>query len=313
MGDTRMRSLRRMAIACAVLVMAIISISAFIRHGNAGLGCADWPQCYGSNLRQAQQGTAPHASEGSSTVVARMLHRIVAVAALLLIIVMVMACFAVKPVLWHEGGMALTLLALAVFLAVLGRWSGGARVPVVNVGNLLGGFVMLACCWRMVQSGGNVGLAKTPPRMQWLTRATVLILLGQIALGGLVSAGFAGLSCIGMTDCGWSLPTTPTLDAFNAWREPLFEATPTLPANRAGAAIHLGHRYAAVVLTLAVGLLAWFSIRAGRARGGWVLIGLLGTELLFGVLMVILSLPLGIVLAHNLVAALLLAVVIALL
>ncbi|MEK7737427.1 MAG: COX15/CtaA family protein, partial [Pseudomonadota bacterium] len=95
----RLVLLKRMATLCALLILAITSISAFIRLANVGLGCADWPQCYGQNLRQAQQGSAAKATESAATVGARMVHRVIAVAALLLIVVMAMACFTAQPVL----------------------------------------------------------------------------------------------------------------------------------------------------------------------------------------------------------------------
>ena len=64
--------------------------------------------------------------------------------ALLLVLVMVMAAVASRPVLWPQGRLALGLLGLALFLAVLGRWTAHARIPAVTLGNLLGGFVMFA-------------------------------------------------------------------------------------------------------------------------------------------------------------------------
>ena len=147
--------------------------------------------------------------------------------------------------------------------------------------------------------------------MRSFTWLAMLILLGQIALGGLVSAGFAGLSCTGLPGCG-DVPTAITLDALDPLREPVFAATLTPPANPAGAAAHMAHRYGAMALLLAVALLAWSAIRSGRSRAGWVLLGLLGIEIVLGVLLVLLSLPLGVALAHNLVAAVLLAALLAL-
>jgi len=310
--ETRRRLLQHMAIGCAILVLAITSLSAYIRLGNVGLGCAEWPQCYGSKLRQSQRGVDTKASESGATVAARMLHRLVAVAALLLIVVMAMACLAGKPVLRREGRLALVLLALAVFLAVLGRWSGGARVPAVNIANLLGGFAMLAICWRLYQSSNGPPACPEDFRLRRWAWLALLVVLAQIALGGLVSAGFAGLSCTGMPDCGAGVQGAITLQALDPWREPIFAEVAAVPANPSGAAAHMAHRYGAVALLLAVVPLAWSAIRAGRRRAGSVLLGLLGIELVLGVLLVSLSLPLAGALAHNLTAALLLAAIFAL-
>ena len=138
-GDIgRMASLRKVALACAVLVLAITSLSAFLRLSASGLGCEPWPQCYGQSLRDRQQGVVAPAT--GIVTAARIAHRIAAVAALLLIIVMVMNTWSKAPVLRREGTMVLGLLFLALFLAILGRWTANAKVPAVVLGNLVGGF-----------------------------------------------------------------------------------------------------------------------------------------------------------------------------
>ncbi len=139
-----------MALLCAALILAITSLSAFIRLSRAGLGCEPWPQCYGQSLREMPQGTAQPVA--GLVAAARLAHRAVAVAALLLIIMMVMTTLASVPMLWQEGRMALGLLALALFLAILGRWTADARVPAVVLANLLAGFAMFALSCRLVRS-----------------------------------------------------------------------------------------------------------------------------------------------------------------
>lgn len=305
--------LKQMATACAVLVLTITSISAYIRLSNAGLGCSQWPQCYGERLRLAQQGSA--ATENAATVGARMVHRVVAVAALLLIIVMAMACFSARPVLWHAGWLSLALLGLALLLALLGRWSSGARVPAVAIGNLLGGFAMLVLCWRLRrQATAKDEVTATPPGAAWWRVGVwcgAAILCCQVALGGLVSASYAGLSCTALPDCGSSVMAFPAgrsavvLEAFDPWREPAFE--PSSPANPAGAAPHMAHRYGAVAASLLLPPLGLFAWRCGKPRQAWILLLLLAIQVGLGVLLIAFSLPLEIALAHNLFAALLLA------
>lgn len=311
----RLVLLKQMATACAVLVLAITSISAYIRLSNAGLGCSQWPQCYGERLRLAQQGVS--ATENAATVGARMVHRMVAVVALLLIIVMAMACFSARPVLWHAGWLSLALLGLALLLALLGRWSSGARVPAVAIGNLLGGFAMLVLCWRLRRQATakhDVTATTTPPGTVWWRVGVwcgAIILCCQVALGGLVSASYAGLSCTALPDCGSSVMAFPAgrpaavLEAFDPWREPAFK--PFSPANPAGVAPHMAHRYGALaagLLLLPLGIVAW---RSGKPRHGGILLLLLAIQVGLGLLLIAFSLPLEIALAHNLFAALLLA------
>ena len=305
--------LKHAATLCALLVLAIISISAFIRLSNAGLGCADWPQCYGRNIRQAQQGRARNAADGPAVIAVRLLHRVAAFAALIVIVVMGLTCFAAEPVLWREGRMALALLALALGLAVLGRWTSGARVPAVAVGNLLGGFAMLALSWRLRQRAGKPPQAPGPTRNWALVGVTVL--LCQIALGGLVSAAYAGLSCTGFPDCGGhsspALSAQASLQAFNPWHEPVFLRQS--PENPAGAALHMAHRYGALAVLLVLVPLGVSLLVSGRRRAGAALLSLLVLEAGLAVVLVISSLPLWAALAHNLGAALLLATTVGLL
>ena len=296
----RLRLLRRMALLCVALVLVITSLSAFLRLTQAGLGCADWPQCYGRALAAQQHGAPPAADEARATALARLAHRLVASAALLLIVVMAMTCLATRPAWWRAGRLALALLALALLLALLGRFSSGARVPAVAIGNLLGGFLMLALAWLLVRDTAPQAAAAPPLRA--LARLGIVLLLVQIALGGLVSAGLAGRACAELLGC-----TTTGLpwQALDPWREPLLDAA--RPGHVAGALLQQVHRLGAVLvvgLLLPLGLVAW---RRGPRRTGAVLLGLLALQLALGVGLVVHDLPLALALGHNLVAALLLA------
>lgn len=68
--------LHRLALWSAALVLAITSLSAFIRLSQAGLGCEPWPQCYGSGLRAAQRGDAQPAGDGAALLLAVVLRMI---------------------------------------------------------------------------------------------------------------------------------------------------------------------------------------------------------------------------------------------
>ena len=102
--------LRRLAFVAAALILAITSLSAFIRLSNAGLGCSEWPQCYGSRLRAVQQNREPAVADSDAVTVARLAHRLIAVLALLAITTIVMVCFGNRPWLLREGALALAML-----------------------------------------------------------------------------------------------------------------------------------------------------------------------------------------------------------
>ncbi|MBI5256341.1 MAG: COX15/CtaA family protein [Burkholderiales bacterium] len=305
-----------MALLCAVLVLAITSLSAFLRLSKAGLGCAPWPQCYGQALREqqagAQAGAAGAATMGlgmaqNETVshevaLARLAHRVVATVALVLVIVLVLSTLGERPRRTDELVTALALLAVALFLAVLGLRTAASRLPVVALGNLLGGFAMLALAARLA-------VPAVPPRgalRPWAALALGGVLV-QVLLGGLVSASFASLSCSGLGGClaaaaqqGWPWA------ALDPWREPVFAAATAGPVNPAGA-LALGlHRVAGIVLLLLLlptALLAW---RQGRVRGAALLLGLVVVQMGLGLWLSAGTLPLAAALAHNLGAALML-------
>ncbi len=302
--DRRLPLLRRMAWMCTVLMLATISLSAFMRLSQAGLGCADWPACYGQSLRAVQQGEPAPAGHGVAA--ARLAHRVVASLTLILVIMMAMTTLATKPVLRRAGTLSLALLLLALALAGLGIATPGARLPAVAMGNLLGGFVMLALCWRLAVSARPPSDA-APARLGAWAVAGLALLCGQLAGGALVSASYAALSCTELAECtravaasGWDW------SVLNPWREPVVEST-TLPVNPGSAVALWLHRIGAIFVLPVLGLLGLAAWRRGRRRSGAALLMLAVVQGALGLLIVASGLPLAAVLLHNLVAALLLA------
>ncbi len=297
----RISTLQKLAWACAALVLAITSLSAFIRLSRAGLGCEPWPQCYAQGLQAPGQRLEPPAQQAVS--LARITHRAVAVATLLLVIALLMATLSRPPVMWREGRMALGLLALALFLAVLGRWTTDARVPAVMLGNLLAGFAMFALCCRLAQSAGRPPLAAAAQdRLAWWAGLGVALVVAQIVLGGLVSAGHAGLSCPHLLTCD---VTGGSWQFLNPWHETPVDVTD--PVNPAGALVHGLHRAGALVLAAVLLPLAVAAWRSGRRAGAAVILLLLLVQVALGMLLVGKGLPLIVALAHNVTAAFLLA------
>ena len=285
-----------MACATLLLLLAVTALSAYLRHSAAGLGCAAWPLCFGQGESAAAGAVV---LGGQALTVARAAHRVTATLALLLIIALLVLSLA-RPRLAREGALSLGLLVLALLLALLGVFTPGSRLPAVAIGNLVGGFLMLAIAARLVAPPEQRGLRAS-------ALAAALLLLAQIALGALTSAAFAGLACTDLRECveqaragGWNWA------ALNPWREPVLSiATP----NPEGALAQLLHRLGSFVVTP---LLAWLGIcawRGGRRVEAAALLFLLASQVLLGLVVGSTRLPLIPVLAHNLGTALMLALV----
>jgi heme a synthase len=267
--EPRPRVLHRLAWLCAVLVFAITSLSAFIRLSKTGVGCDPWPQCYAQSAQSAQQGQAPEAALDSAITPARTVHRVVAVVALIVILMLVTAALA-RPVLWPELRMASALLALALFLAVLGRWTAGSRMPAITLGNLLGGFAMFAVSVRLVlqATAKPIAVPRAGPALSLYAWCAAALVFVDVALGGLVPAAPAG-----------------SFDQL------------ALTMHWLGAA-------GVFAVSLPLGVLAW---RKGQRRAGAAVLVLLAVQVALAAILSFSSVRLGVVLAHNVAASLLLA------
>lgn len=285
-------ALRPMAWVCVVLVLLITLLSAYMRLDKAGIGCQPWPQCYGPVTVEAAAATSVDAAPAPAIVAARLAHRVVAVAVLLLVLAMAATGFGTRPRWRRETAEVLALLATTLFLAVLGVWTAKSRLPAVALGNLLGGFLMLALCLRLATR-------RPPPAptrwRAWIWLAVALALL-QVALGGMASTTHSILSCGSLADC-WSAAQASSWSALDPW------LVPTPPGDGVGAPVQLAHRLGALAGLLCTLPLA-LSMRRHDRAGALPLLACLLAQAVLGPLTVALGFPMALVLMHNLLAAL---------
>jgi cytochrome c oxidase assembly protein subunit 15 len=314
-----LRLLRLLATIGLALVIVVIVSSAYLRLSQAGLSCADWPSCYGSLAHAAVVTTAQRG--------ARLAHRFAASAVGIVLIALLAVALAQRPRLARQAMLAAAALAVAVVLAMIGAvTSESARatpLPAVTLANLGGGFALLALlAWLRetlpigngdvmpAQSNAAPPATARSPTTRGLRAAAMLALvavIGQVALGGLVSAKFAALACPSFPLCGADAPAgalLPTLDPFAALD---VDATRTIVRPAALATLHAAHRVGAHVVLALVAILAVMLFRSRQRRAALVLAALVAGTLALGAGAVLASLPLRGVLAHNLAAAVLLA------
>ena len=316
-----MKRARWLVTATLVLALAVIALGAYTRLTDAGLGCPDWPGCYGrltppvhDTHIAAAQARFPDAQIDPFKARNEMVHRYLAG----LLGLCVLAIFVVSRRLPRGRGLAATLLALVVFQAALGMWTVTMNLmPVVVVAHLFGGFALLALLALLrfeLRPDPPALLQPAEPRLArllplaWLAFA---VLLAQIALGGWTSANYAAAVCYQLPLCesGWSAQFS--LRA--AFSLPLGHETyefGVLPYE-ARMSIHVLHRIGALVATGVVGslaLLCWRHATGARVRRLAVAVGvLLALQVTLGLINVIGQVPLLNAVAHNLTAACLLA------
>ncbi|MBQ0725535.1 MAG: COX15/CtaA family protein [Cycloclasticus sp.] len=307
---------RKLTIFAILLALFVVVLGAYVRLSDAGLGCPDWPGCYGNLIIEEGHDEVLKANEAfserpfeASKAWKEMIHRYFA-SGLGLVILILMVIAWRRPLLGQRG-LTISLFLLVVFQGALGMWTVTLLVkPAIVVSHLLGGLATLSLLFWLLLRLNNKRLlvSQTDNSVKSLAKLGLVVLIAQIALGGWTSTNYAALACPDFPACfagNW----TPSLDyseGFVLWRGLGVDYEFGVLSNEARAAIHWVHRLGAIVTTIILAYLAakLFKVRA-RKEGG-ILLTLLCTQVMLGILNVVLSLPLSIAVAHNGIAALLL-------
>lgn len=293
------------------VTLAINFLSAFIRHTEAGLGCREWPACYGqlekSLASAAQAGVARQALAPDP--LAKRTHRVLATGLVVMILVLLHRSRQQRPLRGFEAQIPLLMAALLLVLAVIGPASYLKTRPAIAACNLLGGMALAALSWRLLLAFGARARIEASVLLRRLSRAALAVLVVQLALGAWVSANFAGLGCSALPGCAPPpiAATEPLPRAFWYFRELALDGEARVLTTTATVAIHIAHRVGAALAACALLGVAVVALRE-RVPLRLVLpvIALLLLQSGLGALAVAGSLPLAVVLAHSTVATLLL-------
>jgi len=277
------------------LMAVVILLSAHMRLTGAGLGCADWPACYGRNLAGL---APPHPNWISIT------HRIAASTMGLTALAIASLAWLRRRVAPSDLPPALALLGLTAFLAVLGKWTHDPHLPAVALGNLLGGLGMLALLWRLHL--GYLPQRATYSHLRRWVAVGLVLLVAQIALGGMVSASFAALACTDPSGCnGWLQHAS--LTGFNPFQT-LNPQGDNFIHGEAQQTLYMTHRIFALLMFCYLVWLGICLIKKNMRHSGMLLIVAPLLQAALGISAVAYSLPLFIVLMHNATAAFLLLI-----
>jgi len=319
---------RKLIWVSVFLTLDLIVFGAFTRLTDSGLGCPDWPGCYGAAnpfLAHAEIVAAETLNPTGPVTVAKawieMIHRYLAMAIGVLIVAMMAQAWyqwrksqGTRPE--YKPGMPTFLFFFVCLQGAFGAWTVTLKLqPVIVTIHLLLGMGLLAA---LVWYGGRQDQLISPVRtlsgsptamrkIRWLAGISAVLLVVQIALGGWVSTNYATLACSDFPLCGGKL--VPDMDfehGFTLWRELGKTAAGHYIPFAALTAIHWVHRNAGFIVALVAGYTAW------RAWGNVVLHKtaryiaiVLAAQIATGLATIYFSFPLTIAVLHNAGAALL--------
>jgi len=313
----------RLALFGVCFAMSVIILGAFTRLVDAGLGCPDWPGCYGHVLwpnNAAEIATAnqayPDAPVELDKTWPEMVHRYLATT--LGAIVLVLAALA-----WRHRGpdqplkLPLFLLGFVILQGMFGMWTVTLKLwPQVVTAHLLGGFTTISLLWLLtlrlnnhrweLGPEGSARLARLKP----LAATALVVVVLQITLGGWTTSNYAAVACPDLPTCQaqWLPPMdfAAGFDVFQQVGPNYLEGTMT---NEARVAIHMSHRIGAIIALLVAGALSLRLLRdplSNLRRLGKAVGGILCLQLLLGLGNIVFQFPVWVATAHNAVGALLL-------
>jgi cytochrome c oxidase assembly protein subunit 15 len=315
----RLKLFRRLSLFGAMLALCVVVLGAWVRLNDAGLGCPDWPGCYGhvfagdaqQNLSEAQQRYPDRRFEYSKAV-KEMIHRYFASSLGLIIVFLAGLAYVNRRDPNQPVKLPLLLVPLVLIQGLLGMWTVTLLLkPLIVAMHLLGGLTTMSLlAWQSMRVERS-----TRPAVERNIRKFALIglivLSVQIFLGGWTSTNYAAVSCPDFPTCQGSYwPTMDAQDAYVLWRGLGIDYEGGVLDHPARVAIHFVHRIGAVITALVLGFvafLAWTRAQTRAVQFAGLLVGLaLISQLILGPLMVIRGFPLWMATAHNGVAALLL-------
>jgi heme a synthase len=331
---------RRLTLACLLLCFVVVVLGAYVRLTAAGLGCPDWPGCYGhftptgAAENAAAQAAYPNTPLHVGKAWKEMAHRYAASTLGIIIVVITALAIATRRERAVSVPLTVGLLITVVIQGMLGMLTVTWQLkPLIVTLHLIFGLTTLSMLWWLflsLRTGSRGGVrfagassssaSAYPDRAGSLTTVVLvaLILLGiQIALGGWTSSNYAAVACPDFPKCQneW-VPETDYKDAFVLWRGLGVNYEGGVLQHPARVAIHFTHRLGAIAATLALLFAAIATLRRSvpsAARiAAYAVLGTLVLQLLIGASMVLRGFPLALATAHNAGAALLLLATLAL-
>ena len=319
-----MRLFNKLVLFSTVLTLCVVVLGAYVRLSDAGLGCPDWPGCYGTltvpqseAALQHAQTVYPESPVENAKAWKEMIHRYFAGGLGLFVLAIFISAWRFSKEIKVSVWLPTFLLGLIIFQAALGMWTVTMLLkPAIVTAHLLGGMSTLAILtWISHRQMGVVstGFEHAANLRLWM-RGSLVVLFMQIFLGGWTSTNYAALACTDFPTChGAWVPDMDFSNAFHLIRELGVDATGKTLDLAAYTAIQWTHRIGALITFIYLGLLGLWLLKAPQIKKlGLIMLGLLVLQIVLGVANLLLHLPLVLAVGHNMVAALLLITVVVL-
>jgi cytochrome c oxidase assembly protein subunit 15 len=295
---------RRLALAGALLAAAVVVLGAWVRLTDAGLGCPDWPGCYGHIYPNAG-----HADSQSYFQFAKALHEMVHryFATSLGLVITILLVWAVR--FRHDRDQPVIPVTLLFIIVCLQGALGALTVtlllkPLIVTGHLLGGLTTLGLLWWLSLAPQTRQLSEHEAALRKFALLGLAVLVIQIFLGGWTSTNYAAVACPDLPTCQHSWwPPMDFRNAFVLWRGLGIDYEGGVLANPARVAIHITHRLGALVtgtVLISLGLLVLTTAKSrGLGRAGLLVVLAVATQISIGVATVHWAIPLPLATLHN--------------
>lgn len=301
---------RRLVFLTWFLTLDLIMFGAFVRLTDSGLGCPDWPGCYGNlspvgasdHIRQALE-VMPYGPVSFFKAWIEMAHRYIGAILGMLIIAIAWMAWRWRRELGHKATLAIVTLIAVCIQGAFGAWTVTLRLmPIIVTAHLLGGMIVLSLMtWLAAREKRHSLLHHEATRWTpWMVIGLALLFI-QIALGGWVSTNYAALACMDFPTChGQWFPPMDFQSGFSLVRGLGVLPSGEIISQQALTAIHWVHRNFAVIVFVFLGALALRMRAEPGLRGPATLIlVLLGAQLLTGLTTIFFQWPLIIAVLHN--------------
>lgn len=299
-------SLSKLALLMALIV---VTLGALTRLLDAGLGCPDWPGCYGHFIPPNSESYSGTAIIYHGKAWMEMIHRYLAATLGLVIVILAVKIEFDKTNTSSVRWLSRALVVLVIVQGLFGMLTVTMNLlPQVVTLHLLGGMLLLALLFLLVLQLRSIKLIPTSGKLKSLALVVLLLLSCQIALGGWTSSNYAGLACSDFPTCQqqW-LPELNLTTAFNISQISHDNYQDGTLATQTAVTIQVVHRMVALVLSLTIIMFVIGLWALGEVRKPAVLLVILTClQVGLGIANAVLLLPLPLALAHNTGAALLL-------